>query len=233
MGLLRDVGKFAGQAAGFVVGGAVNVVGELTGSTFVKEVGDGIKKTSEFTGDIVGQVVDGTWNTASGLIQDDKNKVNHGLNDMGASISRTAKRVVNGAKYTFNNGKDIYVGLRDNDNVKIKNGVRSLAKTAAIGALSISVIDLVDGIDGVHTGNFSDNGDLVDIHADQIDTPVLTDTGDHFVHPHLVRGHWQNGHWIESYWRDGDGDTSVDLNETQGGGYFQSNPNGDTNDNLG
>jgi hypothetical protein len=27
MGFLRDLGKFSGKAAGFVVGGAVNVVG--------------------------------------------------------------------------------------------------------------------------------------------------------------------------------------------------------------
>jgi hypothetical protein len=246
IGFLRDVGKFAGQALGFVVGGAVGVVGELTGSEFIKEVGDGVKKASENTGDVVGQVVDGAWNTASGIIQDDKSKIDNGLNDMGDSIGRTAKGVFNGAKSTFNNGKDIYEGFRYDDDKKIKSGVRNIAKTVAVGALSIGVIDLVDGFDGADMGDVRDHADTADVHAHQIDPQIdhsqvaasvdvsdNMDPGEHFVHPNYVKGHWQNGNWIDGYWRDGDGDTSVDLTVDQGGGYMQSNPDGDPSNNLG
>lgn len=43
MSFLRELGRFSGKAAGFVIGGAVNMVGEATGSKFIKEVGDGLQ----------------------------------------------------------------------------------------------------------------------------------------------------------------------------------------------
>lgn len=86
MGFLRNLGKFTGEAAGFVVGGAVNIVGEVTGSKFIKEVGDGVKKASEFAGDTLGQVADGAWDTASGMIQKDDEKIEKGLGNIGSSI---------------------------------------------------------------------------------------------------------------------------------------------------
>jgi hypothetical protein len=251
MGFLRDVGKFAGQAAGFVVGGAVNVVGEITGSKFIKEVGDGVKKASEFAGDTVGQIADGAWNTAAGMIQEDHTKRDQGLKDMGDSIGRTAKGVYHTAKNTYHNGKDIYDGFKSDDDDKIKKGVSSLAKTVAVGALAIGVVDFVDGIDGVDTGDVSADPDLDDtsngadaqIHQADLDSAhsqvavgtddVAGDPGLHTVKPHWVEGHYQNGNWIDGYWRDGDGDTSVDLTEEQGGGYLQSNPDGNPNNNLG
>jgi hypothetical protein len=248
MGFLRDVGKFAGQAAGFVVGGAVNVVGEITGSKFIKEVGDGVKKASEFAGDTVGQIADGAWNTASGLIQEDQAKRDKGLKDMGDSIGRTAKGVYSTAKNTYNNGKDIYEGFKYDDDDKIKKGVSRLAKTVAVGALAIGVVDLVDGVDAGDVSadpelDDASNGVDTEIHQANLDSAhsqvasgaedVVGDPDLHTVKPHWVEGHWQNGQWIDGYWRDGDGDTSVNLSEEQGGGYIQSNPDGDLDNNIG
>lgn len=49
---------------------------------------------------------------------------------------------------------------------------------------------------------------------------------------HYVSGHVQNNKFVEGYWRDGDGDTSIDLNKNQGGGYLRSNPDGLRANNL-
>lgn len=47
----------------------------------------------------------------------------------------------------------------------------------------------------------------------------------HFVHPHDVQGYVKkDGTVVNGYYRDGDGDTSVNRNVSQGGGYYQSNP---------
>ncbi|MET3726833.1 hypothetical protein ABID52_000414 [Fictibacillus halophilus] len=49
---------------------------------------------------------------------------------------------------------------------------------------------------------------------------------------HHVEPHWrilENG---EQIWVDGDGDTSTNLTEEQGGGYFRSNPDGILSNNL-
>jgi hypothetical protein len=63
--------------------------------------------------------------------------------------------------------------------------------------------------------------------ADTTDSPET-----HHVKPHWVEGHWRDGTWIEGYWRDGDGNTSVNLTEKQGGGYYRTNPDGTFSNNF-
>ncbi|MGQ4668588.1 hypothetical protein AB3Z07_12825 [Metabacillus halosaccharovorans] len=247
MGFLRDLGKFAGKATGTVIGGAVNVVGDVTGSKFIKEVGDGVKKASEFAGDTVGQIADGAWNTASGMIQDDKSKIDQGLNDMGDSVGRTTKGVYHTAKNTYHSGKSTYEGFRDGDDTKIKQGLRDIGKTVAIGTLAVGVIDLVDGVDGgdpsTNNQNMAEGGTegssnvhQVQPHVAQTDVATSADTteqpGTHHVKPHWVEGHWRDGVWIDGYWRDGDGNTAVNLTEAEGGGYLRSDADGNPNNNL-
>ncbi|MBB6177314.1 hypothetical protein HNQ82_002147 [Anoxybacillus tengchongensis] len=147
MGFFRGLGRFAGKATGTVIGGAVNVVGELTGSEWVKEVGNGVKKASEFTGDTFGQVLDGVWDTAAGIANKDEKKIEKGLEHIGESVSRTVKGVYYTAKHTYENGKEVYEGIRDNDENKLKNGLAEIAKTAAVGMLAVGVVDIIDGAD--------------------------------------------------------------------------------------
>lgn len=47
----------------------------------------------------------------------------------------------------------------------------------------------------------------------------------HFVEPHYVNGYLRSdGTYVEGYYRDGDGDTTVDRTEENGGGYFRGDP---------
>ncbi|MBP1931479.1 hypothetical protein [Ammoniphilus resinae] len=56
----------------------------------------------------------------------------------------------------------------------------------------------------------------------------------HFVDPHYVHGYDRaDGVHVDGYWRDGDGNTDHDLTVEQGGGYFQTNPDGNLFNNLG
>jgi hypothetical protein len=243
MGFLRDLGKFSGKAAGFVVGGAVNVVGEVTGSKFIKEVGDGVKKASEFAGDTLGQVADGAWNTASGIVTKDESKIDQGLGDIGNSVSRTAKGVYHTAKSTYHSGKDVYEGFKSNDDEKIKQGVSNIAKTVAVGALAVGVVDMVDGPDiGDPTNNNSNLAEGGDSPANtqQATTSVTTiengsteNPGSHHVKPHYVEGYYRaDGTYVEGYYRDGDGNPNTQLTEEQGGGYNRTNPDGVPTNNL-
>lgn len=55
----------------------------------------------------------------------------------------------------------------------------------------------------------------------------------HFVDPHEVDGYYrEDGTFIDRYYRDGDGDTTVNQSKADGGGYYQSNPDGDLTNNL-
>ena len=60
------------------------------------------------------------------------------------------------------------------------------------------------------------------------------DPGVHFVNPHYVQGYTRaDGTVVDGYWRDGDSNTSEDLFVDEGGGYDQTNPDGDLSNNLG
>ncbi|MGB3259855.1 hypothetical protein [Paenisporosarcina sp.] len=228
MGFLRGVGKYSGKAAGFVIGGAVNVVGDVTGIKFLNEVGDGVKSASEFAGDTLGQAADGVWNTASGFIQNDENKKEQGLSDMGDSVSRTAKGVYQTAKHTYGNGKDVYTGFKTDDDTLIKSGLSGIVKTVAIGALAVGAIDMVDGVD---IGDPTEKNQLTDGGSDsnpanqpaqpEVAASTTGEPGTHSVEAHWVDGyHRADGTYVEGYWRDGDGNTAVDQTD----GYIRSNP---------
>ncbi|WP_053367795.1 hypothetical protein [Bacillus sp. FJAT-27245] len=252
MGFLRELGRFTGQAAGFVIGGAVNVVGEVTGSKFIKEVGDGVIKASEFAGDTVGQVADGAWNAASGFVQNDDSKIEKGFNDIGSSVSRTAKGVYETAKGTIHNGKEVFEGFATNDDERIKQGVKNIAKTVAIGTLAVGIVDMVDGIDigdpmenqNLANGEVGIDGgdDTMNIqHVESPDTQLgMADTaetteapGTTHVTPHEVSGYYRaDGTYVDGYYRDGDGNPATSLTEEQGGGYLRTNPDGILGNNL-
>jgi hypothetical protein len=161
MTFIRDLGKGLGKAAGFVVGKPIEFIGEVTGIDLIEDVGKGVQKASEFAGDTAGQVVSGAVDTVSGMINDDPMKRDKGLGDMGNAVSRTAKGVVVTAKNAIHDGGDVISGFMDGDNARLKKGASSLAKTVAIGALAVGVIDIVDGVDG--------GGDVA--HAETVDNP--------------------------------------------------------------
>jgi hypothetical protein len=224
MGILRGIGKFAGTVAGFVVGGPIQIVGELTGIQLVEEIGIGVRKASSTAGDTLGQVADGAYNTVSGMVQADEEKRNVGLKDMGNAVEKTAKGVYYTAKNTIHSGTDVVAGLIDGDHDRAKSGASSIVKTVAVGALAIGVIDFIDGADGIEA-----DADGIEADADGIeaDADVATDThpGDHYVNPNHVDSYVRSdGTVVDGYWRDGDGDTSVDKTSAEGGGYMQSNP---------
>ena len=50
-----------------MTGGIIKGVGEVTGSDFIKEVGDGVKHSTEFAGKRLGSLAEGAWNVGSGL----------------------------------------------------------------------------------------------------------------------------------------------------------------------
>lgn len=61
----------------------------------------------------------------------------------------------------------------------------------------------------------------------------LTNDHTHFVKPHYVDPYIRkDGTLVEGYFRDGDGNPNIDTPLGQGGGYWRSNPDGSTFNNL-
>jgi len=151
MSFLKGLGEFAGEVTGKVLGGSVRVVGEITGSPFIKEVGNGVEKATINTGKTVGQLASGTYDLASGAIRKDDATVEAGLADLGDAVTNTAKGVAVSAKYVYNSGKDVVVGMKEEDMDRVKLGAKHLLAAAAVTTLAVGVIDAVDGAEDMNT----------------------------------------------------------------------------------
>ncbi|WP_339276367.1 hypothetical protein MKY59_05120 [Paenibacillus sp. FSL W8-0426] len=230
MSFLKDLGQFAGKVTGRVLGGSVRVVGEVTGSQYIKEVGNGVEKATVHTGRTVGDLASGVYDVAKGVITNDGATVDHGLNDIGGAVSDTAKGVVASAKYVYNNGKDVVTGIKDEDMDRVKHGAKGLVTAAAVSVIAVGILDVADGADGI--GEIAAESDpshaapiehtTATANVEQTGAASIENPNTHHVEPHYVEGYERaDGTHVEGYYRDGDGDTSVNR---PNGGYEQHNP---------
>ncbi|MGD6855753.1 HNH endonuclease [Bacillus infantis] len=147
MSMIRGLGKFAGKAAGTVVGGPIQIAGKLTGFDLVEDIGKGVRKASEFAGDTAGQAAAGAAGTISGMLHSDPEERNRGLGEMGQAVSRTAKGAFYTAKNTLESGGEVIGGMMEGDAYRVKKGASSIVKTVAVGALAVGIVDVMDGAD--------------------------------------------------------------------------------------
>jgi len=219
MGFLKELGSFVGDVAGGIVGGTVNVIGELTGSEFIEEIGDGIKKASSFAGEKLGEAASGTWDVGAGIITQDEDQLNAGLSDMGRAVGDTAKAAGHTICNVVENGANVVGGIANGDTSRLKDGAKGLVKFGVVGALSFGVIDLIDGPDGEAPTVGSDHSASVTTDAGlpttASDVTLVDNPNNHYVEPH-----WRSLPNGDQIWVDGDGDTSVHTD----GGWTQSNP---------
>lgn len=220
MGFLKGLGKGIGQVTGGVIGGAVGIVGDVTGSKFISEVGEGIYTSSTYMGEQVGNVAQGAWDVGEGMITGVDSKIDEGFNNIGTGVGNTGKAVYGTVKNVAKSAGDVGAGFLDEDPERWKRGAKELGKTAAIGALGVSLLDVAGVVD--INGNETDGsgGGTVTENTVAQDYQSIENPNSHHVDSHSVEGHWRDGQWIEGYWRDGDGNTSINTNA----GYEASNP---------
>jgi len=149
MGFLNELGSFAGKVTGKVIGGSVRVVGELTNSQTIKEIGDGAERATARTGELLGKVASGTVDVGVGLFQKDDYKVKQGFNELGDAVVTTAKGVGQGIGYVYENGKNVVVGIKEGDMDQVKHGAKKIGMVAAVSVLAVGIIEVVDGVDGI------------------------------------------------------------------------------------
>ncbi|MFZ3591338.1 hypothetical protein ACOI1C_19435 [Bacillus sp. DJP31] len=230
MGFLKGLGSFVGAVAGEVVGGAVKFTGEVTGSKFIEEIGDGVKNASYFAGDKLGEAASGVWDIGTSIVTQDEQKLDRGLGDLGRAVGDTAKAAGHTVVNIVENGANVVTGVIDGDNERLKSGAKGLLMAGAVGVLSFGVIDIVDGTDGVSAdsgnnmaeGNTeSSNVHQVAAHQPSVEAPA-NENVNHVDNPnsHHVEPHWRTLPNGTTIWVDGDGDSSVNTN----GGWVQGNP---------
>jgi hypothetical protein len=220
MGFLKKLGVFGGTLVGGAIGGTISVVGQVVGSEFIEEIGEGVFKSTVATGKILGETASGAFDLVDGIITSDKSKIDEGFEDIGGAAMKTVKGIGNGIGNTIKSGGSLIVGALEGDGDKFSESAKSLIKNVAIGTFAIGVIDVLDG-------------GLIDSY-DADDVAMDSDVEVHDVKPHEVSEYYRSdGTPVDGYFRDGDGNTHNDLTQEHGGGYIRSNPDGNLNNNLG
>lgn len=250
MGFLKEFGKGAGSLVGGVTGGLIKGVGEITGSKFIEEVGEGVKSSTEFAGKQLGNISEGLWNVGSGLVKKDDRKLDQGFEDLGEGVISTAKAVGQGVTSTAKSVGNVAEGMIDGDEERWKQGLRDVGKTVAVATLGVSLLEIADVVDvndneggnigidnnmAVENNAQSNNVHWVDsntgnaVSVESNSETIAKEVDQEYVHTdnpnnHSVEPHERTLANGETIWIDGDGDSSIDRTAEQGGGWNQSNP---------
>ena len=147
MSVFKKTGTLIGKTVGFVTGEPIKFIGKKLNNDYIQEIGDGIKKATTNTGTTIGSIAEGTWNTASGLINKDENKRDEGLKELKNTTIRTAKGIGQSIKSTYNNGKDVVQGVVNNDKEQMIKGAKGIGKTVAVATLAVGALDMLDVVD--------------------------------------------------------------------------------------
>ncbi|WP_051669226.1 hypothetical protein [Carnobacterium jeotgali] len=216
MRFIKSLGEVAGHATGALLGGAVKFVGGAVDSDFIREIGDGVEQTTKNTGRLVGQAAEGTYKTIKGAVMQDKQEAKKGLKDIGGVAGETVTGIGRGIESVAATSHHIVSSAAAGDNQEIKKGLAKLLKGAAIGAIGIGILD---GLDIIGDDTIEVSGESIFGHDDISEGT----TAESFVDPHHVDSYTRaDGAFVNEYWRDGDGNTSVDLTSTDGGGFSRN-----------
>lgn len=200
MGFIKDLGKLAGTVAGVAIGAPISLVGEIVKSDFIQDIGEGVYKVTEHTGELLGNVTEGVAETVYGTVKSDSVMQSQGLEKVVDGGTTYVKGMAKGMVKMASNGLETVGAIIDGDTDKAIRIGKDIAKTVAVGTLAIGVADVLDGLD------------IVD---DDFDGALVENPNEHHVTPH-----WRTLPDGREIWVDGDGDTNVDTFD----GWYQSNP---------
>lgn len=198
MGLLKELGHTLGTVAGLVVATPVYLVGELVDSEFIKDVADTACKATIGTGDLLGEVAEGTGKCVTGIVHQNGREVGEGFGQVVNAGVNTAIGVGSGIVHIANQGIETAVAIGKGDTQRAIKAGKELAKVALVSTVAISASEV-----------FGSGLDYDDDYA------LVENEGEHYVQPHIRR--LSDGREI---WVDGDGNTSIHRST----GWKQSNP---------
>ncbi|MCM3571069.1 HNH endonuclease [Neobacillus mesonae] len=185
---IKKTGSFLGKVVGTVTGEPIKFIGKKLNNDYIQEIGDGIKKATTNTGTTLGSIAEGTWNTASGLIDKDEAKKDEGIKELKNTAILTAKGMGQSIKSTYINGKDVVQGVVTNDKDQLIKGAKGIGKTVAVATLAVGALDMLDVIDVVDIDGVDNHvqADTIDSdmgNADVVDTnDIVGDAGDEHIH---------------------------------------------------
>jgi hypothetical protein len=175
MGFFHVAGQTFGQATGYLLGEPIRFVGRIVGNDFIEEIGDGVQNATEMTGETIGRLTSGTVDTARGFLSNDEQLRRQGAGDLFTVMEQTAKGLEQAVVHTAENGKDIFLGLVENDHDKLTKGTKGIVKTVVIGGIAVGLVDFVNGSEGVASATETTESQP-EVHHPPPVTPVLEES---------------------------------------------------------
>jgi len=147
MDSLKKTGIVLGGIVGGVVGGGISLIGKLSKSKVVDDVGASVVSSSILMGGLTGDVASGTADIVSGQVTKNAEKTKEGLDDLKGVGKKLVNNVVENANYIVDSGSEIATSIKEKDTNRAVRSAKKLAKWVAVGAITVGVVKMVDSSD--------------------------------------------------------------------------------------
>jgi hypothetical protein len=137
---IKKAGIITGAVVGGAIGGTLSVIGKVTKKKFIDELGESVVDSTILTGGIAGDVASGTTNVISGKIEKSRRKVEKGKKELKSAGTQVARNFVSNVRTVVDNSGEILEGVKEKNPKRILRGVKTLAKVAAVGAITVGAI---------------------------------------------------------------------------------------------
>ncbi len=139
---LKKATIIIGAITGGVLGGSIELVGKMTKVEFLNELGEGIVDSALLTSEIVGGAISGTADMISGGIAKDQGKLSEGTKELSEAGKQVVRNAVTNIKLMAENSGEVIKGIKHKDKTRTVAAIKTLAKMATIGAVTVGAIIL-------------------------------------------------------------------------------------------
>jgi hypothetical protein len=140
MSFLKECGKDLGVMAGTVMGKSIKKFGDVVDIEFIQGVGEGIDKSMQQQGELIGNLADGIADIGVGIAKKDNTKTRAGFDTLGSTLHDFSAKAVRStetvAKHSLNTVEHLVTG---NFN-QAKHSATDLAKTVVVSVLAVDVV---------------------------------------------------------------------------------------------
>lgn len=139
---IKKAGILTGAVVGGVIGGTISLIGKVSHKKFIDDLGESIVDSTILTGGIAGDLASGTTHIVSGKIKKSPRKIEEGKGELKSAGGQVVNNFVNNVKTVVENSGDIIEGVKEKDKKKIVRGTKTLAKFAAVSAITVGTVKI-------------------------------------------------------------------------------------------
>lgn len=139
---IKKAAMIGSAVVGGTIGGAVSLIGKLSKSKFIDEIGESIVDSALLTGEIAGTAVQGAVKAVSGMITSDEASVKDGFSELQQAGETVVGNFVNNVKLVTKSGSEIAGSVRKRDLKSAARGTKRLVKMISVGAITVGAMKI-------------------------------------------------------------------------------------------